>query len=237
MAKTKITSRLPFCATVFMRLRLPPDFDIPGSEQDVESPKINEKYTRCFQALRQVHDFHYIKCARLVEDPLTAIVFVSAFSPEALEALLGTPQYKDCLAALGLEQPPPYCRTVNPVWAVHLKPGRMTIATFSFPYPATPEQREAFHMDVGGLRLPDRFQKDGPFRLIHPRAWVRGPQKLPDGREVENALLLQRWPTREMEEVSAGEERERRQRWMQGMADRLGLLAISMDRYDIYDLE
>lgn len=160
---------------------------------------------------------------------------LGAISAEALESLLETQQYKDCLAALGLEQPPHHFTTDRYVSHVDIK-GRMTIATLSFAYPATPEQREAFPYKASRVPVPGRFYEARNPMARGARAWVCGPQKLPDGREVENGLDFQPWRTREMEDVAAGEEREMRERWMSAIARRLGLLAVSVDRYDMYSL-
>jgi hypothetical protein len=168
---------------------------------------------------------------------------LGVLSPEALETLLETQQYKDCFAALGLEQPPPHFTTVDAVSNSNLK-ARVTIITMSFAYPATPEQREIFKNHVGGVPIPKRFYEGhsaGPgwTKILMPRgarSWVCEPQKLPDGREVENALTFQPWLRQEMEEFAVGEELELRERWKSAVVSRLGLLAISVDRYDFYPI-
>lgn len=90
---------------------------------------------------------------------------------------------------------------------------RTTIATFSFPYPATPEQREAFQTKVGIIPLPDLYYELSPngwsSETLGPRPasiWLLGPQTLPDGREVENALLIQNWQNPDVEDAAAGLE-------------------------------
>jgi hypothetical protein len=110
----------------------------------------------------------------------------------------------------------------------------MTMATLSFPYPATQEQRDGFQHS-GRIPLPERFA-DWLRYGWSTKAWIRGPQKLPDGREVENALFLQQWYKAEHEDTSAGEELEIRERWMNDVTHRLGLLAISVERFDIHYL-
>jgi hypothetical protein len=110
----------------------------------------------------------------------------------------------------------------------------MTMATLSFPSPVTQEQRDGLHHS-GRIPLPERLSTYRRFGWS-TKAWIRGPQKLPDGREVENALILQQWHKPEHEDTSAGEELEIRQRWMSDVKSRLGLLAISVERYDIYYL-
>jgi hypothetical protein len=75
-----MTSRLASAVTVLFRARLPPDFVTPNWDQDTpESQEIDNKWTRCFKALSQVHDFVYLKCGRRVEDPASATFFISAF--------------------------------------------------------------------------------------------------------------------------------------------------------------
>jgi hypothetical protein len=120
---------------------------------------------------------------------------------------------------------------------------RTTIATFSFPYPATPEQRDAFQNRAGIIPLPKLFYELSPdgwsSRTLGPRPvsiWVLGPQTLADGREVENALLIQKWQRPEVEDAAAGAERERRERWMSARVRQLGLATISAERYTIYRL-
>ena len=173
---------------------------------------------------------------------------LGARSPEALDVLLESSQFGDCLAALGLKQPPPYFRTSELIWAMDLtsssqKQTRITMATFSFPSPAMPEDREAFRMKVDIVPLSGLFYELSPFgwssRTLSPRptkVWVCGPQTLPDGREAENALLIQKWRNPEVEDAAAGEERETRERWMRAVTSLLGLLAISVERYDMYKL-
>lgn len=159
--------------------------------------------------------------------------------------VLESSQFGDCLTALGLEQPPPYFRTSELVWQMDLTSSsqtqpRITMATFSFPSPATPENREAFRM-TGIIPVSNLYYELSQFgrgsRTLLPRpakAWVCGPQTLPDGREAENALLIQQWKDPEVEDAAAGEELEKRERWMRGVTSRFGLLAISMERYDMY---
>jgi hypothetical protein len=122
------------------------------------------------------------------------------------------------------------------------KQTRITMATFSFPSPATPENREAFRM-AGIIPVSSLYYELSPFgwgsRTLLPRptkAWVCGPQTLPDGREAENALLIQKWRDPEVEDAAAGEERETRERWMRGVTSSFGLLAVSVERYDMYKL-
>jgi hypothetical protein len=121
-----------------------------------------------------------------------------------------------------------------------LKQTRITMATFSFPSPATPEDRETFRMNVGIVPVSNLYYELSQFgwssRTLLPRpakAWVCGPQTLPDGREAENALLIQQWRDPEVEDAAAGEELEKREGWMRGVTNRLGLLAISVERYDM----
>jgi hypothetical protein len=122
-----------------------------------------------------------------------------------------------------------------------LKQTRITMATFSFPSPATPEDREAFHMKVGMVPLSGLYYKlASSCRTMLPRptkVWVCGPQTLPDGREAENALLIQQWRDPEVEDAAAGEELEKRERWMRGVTSHHGLLAISVERYDIIAID
>jgi hypothetical protein len=166
----------------------------------------------------------------------------AALSPEALDALFETPQYKDCLTALGLEEPPLLLRTVDLIWPHELRPGRMTFAFLSFPYPATQEQRDGYY-DTGRVPLPNLFWEEAPLgrssRTLGPReckVWVRGPQKLSDGREVEMGLIYQPWLKPEHEDAAAEEELETRERWMSAVSSRLGLVAMSVERYDMYRL-
>jgi hypothetical protein len=121
-----------------------------------------------------------------------------------------------------------------------LKQTRITMATFSFPSPATPEDREAFRMKSGIVPVSNLYYELSQFgwssRTLLPRpakAWVCGPQTLPNGREAENALLIQQWRDPEAEDAAAGEELEKRERWMRAVTSRFGLLAISVERYDM----
>jgi hypothetical protein len=88
MARTGRTSRLAYAASAFFRVRLPPDFVIPASGIDsTESQDTDDTWARCFQALRQVRDFLYIRCGRLVEDPTSAILFIGVYLLEAINLL------------------------------------------------------------------------------------------------------------------------------------------------------
>jgi hypothetical protein len=134
------------------------------------------------------------------------------------------------------------------VWQMDLTPSsqkqtRITMVTLSYPFPATPENREAFRT-TGIIPVSSLYYKLSQFgtssRTLLPRptkAWVCGPQTLPDGREVENALLIQQWRNPEVEDAAAGEELEKRERWMRGVTSHHGLLAISVERYDMIAID
>ena len=116
--------------------------------------------------------------------------------------------------ALDLQTPPEYFHTVKEISPLNLCQGRLTIATLSFPYPATSEQRDS---GFGCVPLPKLYYELSPngftSRTLGPRpsqAWVREPQTLPDGREVENGLLIQKWQSAEVEDAGAGEELQNR---------------------------
>jgi hypothetical protein len=74
MAKVKPrVNPLRHAATVFMRLRLPPDLIMPDPVLE-EDDKL--EWTKCFEALHQVPTFLYAQYGRLVDDPATAIFFI-----------------------------------------------------------------------------------------------------------------------------------------------------------------
>lgn len=154
---------------------------------------------------------------------------------------------------MGVHQQLPIFHTVDYVWRQQLQPGRMAIVTLEWEYPATPEQREEFRTKVRGvfdMTFPERFRHEShsirseptpsrppPMMFIqnYATALVRGPQKRPDGEEVERALLFQPWEWR-LNDLSAEEEFEVVKGWLSGMVGRLGLMGISNERYDIYPI-
>ncbi|KAJ4287869.1 hypothetical protein N0V88_007582 [Collariella sp. IMI 366227] len=220
MARTRQTNRVRAVATAFIYVRLPPDFVVPvleweeegldpdadsGTEQEqqIPAPEPDEKWLLCFRALQKDHDFLYLKIARQVEDPAAAIIFLAAFTPEGLEGLLESLEYKACLSALDLdpEQPPAILRTVKALQGYLIKPALVIIIIPSLLCPVTEEQREAA-THIGGAPIPLQFDR-------HNWPWdskflVKGQHMLPDGREVEYAIVIQSWREREQEDVAAG---------------------------------
>ncbi|KAK4100925.1 hypothetical protein N658DRAFT_88391 [Parathielavia hyrcaniae] len=210
---------------------------------DAEPQETDDKWTKCLRALKQVPDFLYLTVGRLVEDPASATIFSGAFHPEALDVILESKQFEDFLTTLGSEQPPVIFHTVDFISPLDLGESdmpRTTFAVLSFPFPATQEQRAGLSAVVP-IPLPELYYEAAQFgrssRTLGPRAcrnWVRGPHKLPDGRDVEVGLMYQSWPKTEWEDAAATEELEKRESWIRGVTQGFGLLAISVERCDMY---
>jgi hypothetical protein len=84
MAKIKPSrNHLHSAVSVLIPLRLPPDFVIPADPDSEDgdrsqSQDASDKWSECFQALHQVPGLVYIKCGRLVEDPMMATFFMGS---------------------------------------------------------------------------------------------------------------------------------------------------------------
>lgn len=161
------------------------------------------------------------------------------WSQDKLDALLESSQYKQVLAALGLEQPapPPHFSAAVPAMMGPERGTRVNIPTLSFAHPASQTQRDVFWgSTIGTRRVHHSFYnpETGRSRLLVPRVtklWVREKQYC-DGHEVENVLIMQPWLSKECEEVSFGQDPEARDGWMASMSSRLHLLSIRVYGWD-----